>query len=209
MRVEPALELGRESCSGKDHAESCSLLVSDACVDDPRDRCRTTAGDERMLREWRPAGPRCVAAITVFKPAEISRLRRCPHIRGSREAAESGSRTERDAANGNPGTRSAWAQQTTSRPASARSAVGQSPSGADSPCTRDRSGLGVSGDTACADHEIAKRVRLAAGLAPTGLPSDEIVYTAADGPSPFAHPLCPNTFRDGSKIGDESPAAGY
>ena len=106
-----------------------------------------------------------------------------------------------DAANGNPGTRSAWAQQTTSRRASARSAVGQSPSGADSPCTRDRSGLGVSGDTACADHEIPKRVRLAAGLAPTGLPSDEIVYTAADGPSPFAHPLCPNTFRDGNKIG--------
>jgi uncharacterized protein GlcG (DUF336 family) len=70
-------------------------------------------------------------------------------------------------------------------------------------------GLGVSGDTACADHEIAKRVRLAAGLAPTGLPSDEIVYTAADGPSPFAHPLCPSTFRDGSKIGDESAAAGY
>ena len=70
-------------------------------------------------------------------------------------------------------------------------------------------GLGVSGDTACADHEIAKRVRLAAGLAPTGLPSDEIVYTAADGPSPFAHPLCPNTFRDGNKIGDEAAAAGY
>jgi uncharacterized protein GlcG (DUF336 family) len=70
-------------------------------------------------------------------------------------------------------------------------------------------GLGVSGDTACADHEIAKRVRLAAGLTPKGLPSDEIVYTAADGPSPFAHPLCPNTFRDGSKIGDEAPAAGY
>ena len=70
-------------------------------------------------------------------------------------------------------------------------------------------GLGVSGDTACADHEIAKRVRLAAGLAPNGLPTDEIVYTAPDGPSPFAHPLCPNTFRDGNKVGDESPAAGY
>jgi uncharacterized protein GlcG (DUF336 family) len=70
-------------------------------------------------------------------------------------------------------------------------------------------GLGVSGDTACADHEIAKRVRMAAGLVPNGLPSDEIVYTAADGPSAFAHPLCPNTFRDGRKIGDEPPAAGY
>jgi uncharacterized protein GlcG (DUF336 family) len=70
-------------------------------------------------------------------------------------------------------------------------------------------GLGVSGDTSCTDHEIAKRVRAAAGLAPSGLPSDEIVYTAADGPSPFAHPLCPNTFRDGRKLGDEAPAGGY
>jgi uncharacterized protein GlcG (DUF336 family) len=69
--------------------------------------------------------------------------------------------------------------------------------------------LGVSGDTSCADHEIAKRVRLAAGLAPVGLPSDEIVYTATDGPSPFAHPLCANTFRDGIKLGDETPAGGY
>jgi uncharacterized protein GlcG (DUF336 family) len=70
-------------------------------------------------------------------------------------------------------------------------------------------GLGVSGDTSCADHEIAKRMRLAAGLAPNGLPSDEIVYTAADGASVFAHPLCPNTFRDGRKVGEESPAGGY
>jgi len=70
-------------------------------------------------------------------------------------------------------------------------------------------GLGVSGDTSCADHEIAKRVRLTAGLAPSGLPSDDIVYTAADGPSPFAHPLCPNTFRDGTRIGDEAPGGGY
>jgi uncharacterized protein GlcG (DUF336 family) len=70
-------------------------------------------------------------------------------------------------------------------------------------------GLGVSGDTSCADHEIAKRVRLAAGLAPGGLPSDEILYTAADGPSPFAHPLCANTFRDGIRLGDETPAGGY
>jgi uncharacterized protein GlcG (DUF336 family) len=69
-------------------------------------------------------------------------------------------------------------------------------------------GLGVSGDTSCADHEIAKRTRVAAGLAPNGLPSDDIVYAAADGPSPFAHPLCPNTFRDGRKIGDETPAGG-
>ena len=70
-------------------------------------------------------------------------------------------------------------------------------------------GLGVSGDTSCADHEIAKRVRVAAGLDPKGLPSDEIVYTVADGPSPFAHPLCANTFRDGVKLGDEMPAEKY
>src|SRR4029450_4592878 len=70
-------------------------------------------------------------------------------------------------------------------------------------------GLGVSGDTSCADHEIAKRVRQAAGLAPNGLPSDEIVYSSVDGPSVFAHPLCPNTFRDGRKIGEESPGTTY
>jgi len=65
-------------------------------------------------------------------------------------------------------------------------------------------GLGVSGDTACTDHEIAKRARQAAGLAPAGLPSDDILYAAVDGPSPFVHPLCPNTFRDGRKLGDEA-----
>jgi uncharacterized protein GlcG (DUF336 family) len=70
-------------------------------------------------------------------------------------------------------------------------------------------GLGVSGDTACTDHEIAKRVRQAAALAPTDLPPDDILYTTVDGPSPFAHPLCPNTFRDGKKVGDEAPAGGY
>ena len=67
-------------------------------------------------------------------------------------------------------------------------------------------GLGVSGDTSCTDHEIAKRIRQAAGLAPSGLPSDDIVYAAVDGPSPFAHAMCPNTFRDGKKLGDETPA---
>jgi uncharacterized protein GlcG (DUF336 family) len=71
-------------------------------------------------------------------------------------------------------------------------------------------GLGVSGDTSCADHEIAKRVRDAAGLNPPGGRSaDDIVYTAKDGPSPFAHPLCANTWRNGEKIGDEAPASGY
>jgi uncharacterized protein GlcG (DUF336 family) len=69
-------------------------------------------------------------------------------------------------------------------------------------------GLGVSGDTACTDHEIAKRVRQAAGLAPDTLPPDDILYATVDGPSPFVHPLCPNTFRDGTKVGDESPGGG-
>jgi uncharacterized protein GlcG (DUF336 family) len=69
--------------------------------------------------------------------------------------------------------------------------------------------LGVSGDTSCTDHEIAKRMRVAAGLDPKGLPSDDIVFTSVDGASPFAHPLCPNTFRDGKKVGDEPAASGY
>jgi uncharacterized protein GlcG (DUF336 family) len=70
-------------------------------------------------------------------------------------------------------------------------------------------GLGVSGDTSCADHEIAKRVRDAAGLNPPGgRAADDIVYTAKDGPSPFAHPLCANTWRNGEKLGDETPASG-
>jgi uncharacterized protein GlcG (DUF336 family) len=71
-------------------------------------------------------------------------------------------------------------------------------------------GLGVSGDTACADHEIAKRVRDKAGLNPPGGPfADDITYSKADGPSPFTHPLCANTWRNGQRLGDEPPAAGY
>jgi uncharacterized protein GlcG (DUF336 family) len=67
-------------------------------------------------------------------------------------------------------------------------------------------GLGVSGDTPCADQEIAKRIRDAAGLdPPQGGLVDDIVYATVDGPSIFAHPLCPNTWRNGSKIGDEAP----
>jgi uncharacterized protein GlcG (DUF336 family) len=71
-------------------------------------------------------------------------------------------------------------------------------------------GLGVSGDTACADHEIAKRIRHLAQLDPEkGEFADDIIFTAADGPSPFAHPLCANTWRNGQKIGDEANATGY
>ena len=68
-------------------------------------------------------------------------------------------------------------------------------------------GLGVSGDTSCADHEIAKRVRTLAGLNPAGGPAvDDIVYSPPDAPSVFAHPVCPNTFRNGVSIGNEAPA---
>jgi uncharacterized protein GlcG (DUF336 family) len=65
-------------------------------------------------------------------------------------------------------------------------------------------GLGVSGDTSCTDHEIAKRMRQGGGLTPpASVPSDDIVYRSADPASLFAQPLCPNTFRDGKKVGDE------
>ena len=67
-------------------------------------------------------------------------------------------------------------------------------------------GLGVSGDTACADHEIAKRVRDLAQLNPPDGPlADDIVYTAVDGPSVFAHSLCVNNFRNGVDVPDEQP----
>ncbi len=71
-------------------------------------------------------------------------------------------------------------------------------------------GVGVSGDTSCADHEIAKRVRDLAALNPPGGPHvDDITYSSTDGPSVFTHPLCPNTWRNGAFVGNESPAAGY
>src|SRR5262245_62649402 len=71
-------------------------------------------------------------------------------------------------------------------------------------------GLGISGDTSCTDHEIAKRVRTLAGLNPPNGPGvDDISYSSVDGASPFTHPLCPNTFRNGTFIGNEAPASGY
>jgi len=71
-------------------------------------------------------------------------------------------------------------------------------------------GLGISGDTACTDHEIAKRVRDEADLnPPDGKLADDIVYSSADGPSAFTHPLCPNTWRNGMMIGTEQPATTY
>jgi len=71
-------------------------------------------------------------------------------------------------------------------------------------------GLGVSGDTACADHEIAKRIRHLAQLDPEkGPAADDITYSSADGASPFTHPLCANTWRNGQKLGEELAASGY
>src|SRR5439155_15991000 len=71
-------------------------------------------------------------------------------------------------------------------------------------------GLGISGDTACTDHEIAKRVRDEAGMNPPGGASvDDISYSSTDGASVFTHPLCPNTYRNGVFIGHEAPASDY
>jgi uncharacterized protein GlcG (DUF336 family) len=71
-------------------------------------------------------------------------------------------------------------------------------------------GLGISGDTSCTDHEIAKRVRALANLAPTHLPggnlADDIILSPPDAPSVFAHPLCLNTWRNGVSLGTERPA---
>src|SRR5262249_6276864 len=68
-------------------------------------------------------------------------------------------------------------------------------------------GLGISGDTACTDHEIAKRVRDALHLNPPGGATiDDIVYSPPDNPSGFAHPVCLNTWRNGHFIGNEAPA---
>jgi len=68
-------------------------------------------------------------------------------------------------------------------------------------------GLGISGDTSCADHEIAKRVRAVAGLNPAGgATADDIVYSSPDPASVFAHPVCLNTFRNGTFIGNEQTA---
>jgi len=67
-------------------------------------------------------------------------------------------------------------------------------------------GIGVSGDTACADHEVAKRARDLARLNPAGGPLvDDIIYAAADGANLFQHSLCVNTKRNGAAIGEEAP----
>jgi len=69
-------------------------------------------------------------------------------------------------------------------------------------------GLGISGDTSCADHEIAKRTRNELSLNPPGGPTaDDIVYSLPDPPSVFAHPKCLNTWRNGAFIGTEATAS--
>jgi uncharacterized protein GlcG (DUF336 family) len=71
-------------------------------------------------------------------------------------------------------------------------------------------GLGISGDTSCTDHEIAKRVRNLAGLNPPGGPLvDDISYSSQSGASAFTHPLCQNTWHDGVFLGNEAHATGY
>ena len=71
-------------------------------------------------------------------------------------------------------------------------------------------GLGISGDTSCADHEVAKGVRNAAGLNPPGgATADDISYSAPDGASPFTHPQCLNTWRNSKQLGTENNAVGY
>jgi len=67
-------------------------------------------------------------------------------------------------------------------------------------------GLGISGDTSCADHEMAKGTRDQLGLNPAGGKlADDIVYSPPDPPSVFAHPVCLNTWRNGTFIGSEQP----
>jgi hypothetical protein len=49
-------------------------------------------------------------------------------------------------------------------------------------------GLGISGDTSCADHEIAKETRDQLNLNPAGgKTADDIVYSPPGPPSVFAH----------------------
>jgi uncharacterized protein GlcG (DUF336 family) len=67
-------------------------------------------------------------------------------------------------------------------------------------------GLGISGDTSCTDHEIAKRSRNNLRMNPPGgATADDIVYSPPDPASVFAHPQCLNTWRNGVQLGNEKP----
>ena len=71
-------------------------------------------------------------------------------------------------------------------------------------------GLGLSGDTPCADHEVAKVIRAMAGLTPTGGNHvDDIVYAVDEPASPYTHPVCVNTYRNGVAIGNPPPHPSY
>ena len=71
-------------------------------------------------------------------------------------------------------------------------------------------GLGVSGDTPCADHEVAKVIRAMAGLTPPGGNHvDDIIYAVDEPPSPYTHPVCTNTYRNGIAIGSPPPHPTY
>ena len=71
-------------------------------------------------------------------------------------------------------------------------------------------GLGTSGDTPCADHEIAKVVRAMARMAPPGGNTiDDIVYAVDEPASAYTHPVCVNTYRNGVAIGSPPPRPSY
>ena len=74
--------------------------------------------------------------------------------------------------------------------------------------TRIIGGLGISGDTSCADHELAKWTRDELQLNPPAGPlADDAIYSPPDPPSFFAHPLCINTVRNNVFLGNENPAS--
>lgn len=52
-------------------------------------------------------------------------------------------------------------------------------------------GVGVSGDTACADHSVAWRIRTTLGLVPPAQ-TDTITLTSGATPTTGGHPRCPN-----------------
>lgn len=52
-------------------------------------------------------------------------------------------------------------------------------------------GLGLSGDTACADHSVAWRMRLGLGMEPPN-PTDQLPFTSIGNQQPNGHPHCPN-----------------
>lgn len=72
-------------------------------------------------------------------------------------------------------------------------------------------GLGISGDTSCADHEVAKRMRHAAGLNPPGGPLvDDIVYARNPAEaSPVAHPTCLSTIKNGVPVPNGTESGAY